>query len=330
MWIFISWSGKKSQKAAEILKKWLKLLYSKFNPFVSSEDIMIGSFWHEELQNALKKSNCGILCLTRENYAEPWLLYEAGALSKLGKAVVPFLINVDKSVIPDPLRQLQSVTFNKDEIRRMVLDFGNFCQNDEPEWREIISGRFDTFYPQLEKSLHELASDSVPQKDAPDGAQMLCESLETARTNAKNIEAILQMQTQQRENIQAILQMQAQQSQDIAILKRKMERQLGMLSRNSLQRSVENFRSTLCGLQGFAQESYYEKGLSVWKLLISRNFTKAKAELSLFESNLKDWMARYKVEAATYPPEAKKVANVMSALLISIADIRRELERASK
>ena len=317
MWIFISWSGKQSQKAAEILKKWLKLLSSKFHPFVSSEDIMIGSFWHEELQNALKKSDCGILCLTSENYAEPWLLYEAGALSsKLGKAVVPFLINVDKSVIPDPLRQLQSVTFNKDEIRRMILDFGKFCQDDEPEWRERISERFDTSYPRLEQSLHELVSDSAPQKDAPDGAQMLRESLETARTNAKNIEAILQMQ--------------AQQSQDIAILKRKMERQLGMLSRNSLQRSVENFRSTLCGLQGFAQESYYEKGLSVWKLLISRNFTKAKAELSLFESNLKDWMARYKVEAATYPPEAKKVANAMSALLISIADIRRELERASK
>jgi hypothetical protein len=49
---------------------------------MSAEDIDAGTRWGSEVTNELAETRCGIICLTQENQKAPWVLFEAGALSK--------------------------------------------------------------------------------------------------------------------------------------------------------------------------------------------------------------------------------------------------------
>jgi hypothetical protein len=51
-------------------------------PWLSAEDIEKGAKWNQVVSGELEKSNFAIICLTPENLGAPWLLFEAGALSK--------------------------------------------------------------------------------------------------------------------------------------------------------------------------------------------------------------------------------------------------------
>ena len=82
MKVFISWSGELSRRVAEILRGWLPNVNQKLDTFVSSQDIEMGSRWEEGIAGQLAGTHCGILCLTPQNREKPWVLFEAGALSK--------------------------------------------------------------------------------------------------------------------------------------------------------------------------------------------------------------------------------------------------------
>jgi hypothetical protein len=79
--IFISWSGARSHAAAQALNNWLPQIVNAFTPWLSSE-IRKGSRWREELTNKLSDTTVGIICLTPSNLESPWILFEAGAISK--------------------------------------------------------------------------------------------------------------------------------------------------------------------------------------------------------------------------------------------------------
>ena len=51
-------------------------------PWVSSEDIPKGTRWGIQLASELEGTHSGIICLVHDNLTEPWLDFEAGALSK--------------------------------------------------------------------------------------------------------------------------------------------------------------------------------------------------------------------------------------------------------
>ena len=80
--IFISWSGPLSQKLGEALRNWLPSALQFVKPYFSPEDIEKGAKWNSEISKELETSNIGIICLTRDNTEKPWILFEAGALSK--------------------------------------------------------------------------------------------------------------------------------------------------------------------------------------------------------------------------------------------------------
>ena len=84
MGVFISWSGKntKSYRVAVTLRDWLQQVVQGCSPWVSTQDIDAGERWGTELFTQLDKHSVGIICVTKENQAEPWLNFEAGALSK--------------------------------------------------------------------------------------------------------------------------------------------------------------------------------------------------------------------------------------------------------
>lgn len=82
MKVFISWSGSLSKKVAEILKPWIKCVLQVTEPFMSAEDIDKGTLWFNVISDQLADTAVGIICLTRDNLDQPWILFEAGSLAK--------------------------------------------------------------------------------------------------------------------------------------------------------------------------------------------------------------------------------------------------------
>jgi hypothetical protein len=66
------------------------------------EDIDKGQRWGLILAEQLESTHAGVICLTPENLTAPWLLFEAGALSKLHKdsKVCTYLIEMPYAAVP--------------------------------------------------------------------------------------------------------------------------------------------------------------------------------------------------------------------------------------
>ncbi len=158
MKVFVSWSGEASHDVAKALKDWLPNVIQAVDVFLSSEDIAKGSVWFQELGTVLDESAFGILCLTRENLAAPWILYEAGALGKRFEQsrVVPLLIGLKVPDLSGPLAQFNASLLDKEEIAKLVAAI-----NGELGATKLTDKQLDkalqTWWPQLEKSLQKAA-----------------------------------------------------------------------------------------------------------------------------------------------------------------------------
>ena len=99
MKVFISWSGDRSRQVAEALRDWLPQVLQFVEPWLSARDIDKGARWGAEVASELSASQFGILCVTPENQSAPWLLFEAGALSKQVEQsrVTPYLFKIRPS-----------------------------------------------------------------------------------------------------------------------------------------------------------------------------------------------------------------------------------------
>jgi len=117
MKVFISWSGERSRKIADLLHKWLPIVHPSVTPYLSAETIEKGVRWANDVAGGLEINNFGLLCLTPENVNAPWLLFEAGALSKLAEArVAPILFQLRPDAIQEgPLAQFQTTVLQDGE-----------------------------------------------------------------------------------------------------------------------------------------------------------------------------------------------------------------------
>jgi anti-anti-sigma regulatory factor len=142
MRVFLSWSGGRSRAAANALKAWLMRLMDDISVWMSEHDIAAGAQWGAALHEQLKQSDFGVLCLTAENIAAPWILYEAGALAVSAKAgcVVPFLIGVGAETLGPPLSLFQSVEAGREGAWKVVraMNQARECPADEGRLREAV------------------------------------------------------------------------------------------------------------------------------------------------------------------------------------------------
>jgi len=159
MKVFLSWSGTKSHKIALAFKDWLPSVIQFIKEddiFVSSEDIDKGSRWSSEIADKLQNSNFGIICVTAENTKAPWLLFEAGALSKFKNTsrVCSFLFDLKEIEKTNPLSQFQSTKFEKEDILKLIksLDKANEKKIDERQ----LTSTYISCYNKLKKSLDKI------------------------------------------------------------------------------------------------------------------------------------------------------------------------------
>ena len=184
MKVFLGWSGTRSKKTAEIFGDWLGQVIQAIDPWISS-DILKGARWSEEIADKLEEAKVGIICLTKENLNENWILFEAGALSKTKDAhVCTFLLDLKPTDIKQPLALFQHTEFEKEDVRKLTHTI-NQAVEDAGE-RSLDVKRLDTifnrFWPDLEEKLKEIVKiQSEVRKPIRSEREILEEILETVR-----------------------------------------------------------------------------------------------------------------------------------------------------
>lgn len=188
--IFISWSGELSKKLAESIRAWIPKVLQSVKPYFTPDDIEKGTKWAKEISGELAESQLGIICLTQDNQHNPWILFEAGALSKnLDEAkVCPILFNFETTDLTGPLSSFQATKFNKEEIKKLLESINNSCNESKLE-QKSLDETFDMWWPKLEdeinKTLKEATITAKPKKRTD--RDILEEILELTRSNSKSL-----------------------------------------------------------------------------------------------------------------------------------------------
>jgi acyl carrier protein len=158
MKIFLSWSGERSKFTARALRDWLPLIFHYAQPWLSEKDISAGDRWGLEIGRELEECSFGIVCLTQENVEAPWILFEAGALSKIVSAnsVCPYLLDIEFSDIGGPLSQFQAKKAEKASTFELVQAIN--AKALEPIISARLSELFEVLWPKLDLRLQEIPS----------------------------------------------------------------------------------------------------------------------------------------------------------------------------
>jgi hypothetical protein len=183
MKIFISWSGTQSNKIAEAFRKWLPSVIQVARPYYSPDDISKGSKWESEISKELEASRIGIICLTPENLSAPWIMFEAGALSKqvAQSKVCPILFGVDPAEVQGPLVPFQAAKFSKEEIFRVLKAINNELDGAKLD-SDVLARVFEMWWPQLNEEIEKIMSAAITsKKDKRTDRDMLEEILSLQR-----------------------------------------------------------------------------------------------------------------------------------------------------
>jgi hypothetical protein len=186
MKVFLSWSGSASRRLAEALRDWLPAVLQAVEPWMSAEDIDKGARWSAHVAGELAHARVGILCLTRENLAAPWILFEAGALSKTLErtAVCPYLWGLRPADLRGPLVQFQAAEANQADTRRLVATI-NAALGEAALSERSLDRAFKTWWPELEKTLATLPAIRPPARPARSERDLLEEMLSLVRELAR-------------------------------------------------------------------------------------------------------------------------------------------------
>ena len=150
--VFLSWSGQRSKEVASLISDWLCCVIQASRPWISSRDLDRGSLWFGEINDQLKDTTVGIICLTQENKARPWILFEAGALAKglSTSRVCTFLIDLEPKDIEDPLAQFNHTFPNRESVLGLVKTLNSSLGQSGLDIR-ILEQVFSTYWPQFEE-----------------------------------------------------------------------------------------------------------------------------------------------------------------------------------
>jgi len=188
--LFISWSGERSKLLAEGLRKWLPGVINAVEPWLSSNDIDPGARWGPELASQLENTRYGIICATADNLNAPWLLFEAGALSKYvdKSRVVPLILDLKPAEIKGPLAQFQAIQTTENDIKKLIIAINQtvFDSGEKGMDKTVVDEAYKLWWPQLKKSIDDIpkAIEGVPQSQRSE-REMIEEILILVRTNTQ-------------------------------------------------------------------------------------------------------------------------------------------------
>jgi hypothetical protein len=190
MKIYLAWSGNRSKAVAQAFKQWLPRVIQSLDPFFSPDDIEKGARWSSELSSLLEHCQVGLLLLTPENQFAPWLLFEAGALSKTPDSRV-ICVTLDGVEPSQPLSQFQNVAFAREEMEKLIEDIRSWSGVPSPSI-SIVRDAFELQWGRFELEVQQaLLIEHVDRKVVePEFGALLNEILGLARLNSKTLSAL--------------------------------------------------------------------------------------------------------------------------------------------
>jgi hypothetical protein len=167
MKLFLSWSGDLSHEVALLLRNWIPQVIQSVEPYVSSEDIDKGTRWSTDIAKELESSFFGIICVTKDNIASPWVNFEAGALSKAidSSKVCPLLFNIKRSEVNGPLLQFQSTVFEKEDFKKLMTSI-NSSLDPHALPVAVFDRSFEKWWPDLEEKINQLKATNHSESSA--------------------------------------------------------------------------------------------------------------------------------------------------------------------
>lgn len=166
MKIFLSWSGERSQQAAEVFENYLPKIFPNCEIFHSPE-IEKGAEWFSEIMEALRESDIGIICLTKENIFSEWVLFETGAMAiGLGEGesrACPFLLDHKTTDVSGPIAELQLTENSEEDIRRIIETINN-CSNGGFKSQHLASV-CENWVPQIMEELNSIEKKTSEEEE---------------------------------------------------------------------------------------------------------------------------------------------------------------------
>ena len=163
---------------------------------MSEREVQKGTRGLHEIARALEGIKVGITCLTPENLGAPWILYEAGALSKAlddeTRLCTYLLGGLHFQDVKPPLGMFQATKADKEDTRKLVHSI-NLAVGSAPVPEPDLDEIFDAMWPKLEERIQTMpqAEENVDAKRSPE--DMIAEILELSRADAnrrKNIDGL--------------------------------------------------------------------------------------------------------------------------------------------
>lgn len=197
--IFLSWSKNQSKEYALIFNRELKILFPTpgFEIFMSDEDISMGSLGITTILDNLSSSEFGIFFITEENQGEPWLNFEAGALSKgiTENRVIPIGFDgIEIGFLNTPLKNFQGFTFEEEKFKASMKQIN--AASDAP----LANASFDVLLASCWNNITESMEKLPPKKkeakkkdlDIVEGKLNLIIS-ELSKVNSSHASGVLQI-----------------------------------------------------------------------------------------------------------------------------------------
>lgn len=196
MKVFLSWSGAASKAVATTLHGWLPTVIQTVRPYMSAESIDKGERWSLDISKQLEETHFGVICVTPENIEAPWVLFEAGALSKsMEKAKVsPLLFGLGPSDFSgSPMLQFQLTLFKKEDFLKLLHSMNSAAPDTERITSDVLNKSFERAWSELESEISRIdfgAAPGKPKRGKPEASDdklsgVLDELLTIARSQMK-------------------------------------------------------------------------------------------------------------------------------------------------
>lgn len=190
MKVFISWSGERSKRVAELTSAWLKCVIQASEPWVSTQDIDRGALWNPEINEQLNNSLTGIICLTKENKNNPWILFESGALAKglSNSRICTLLIDLEHADIKPPLAQFNHTLPNEVDILKLLKTINKHLGDGALD-EQTLGNVFKQFWPVFESEFKGILEKTTEGNVEPPRTNddILTEILESTRSLSKRM-----------------------------------------------------------------------------------------------------------------------------------------------
>lgn len=195
MKIFLSWSKEPAKTIASEFRDIIGMVIPGVEVWMSERDIPKGDRWSAAIATELEETHTGIVVVTRQNRLEPWLFFEAGALSKSVAAgqVHPLVVGLGPDELAGPLSQFQATKFEHDDVLDLFRQIN--AQVAKPKADSQLVRDFDRVWPKLRDDVLEAVgrADGAPSdaKAQTSSAQASVRSLELDSVDEATLKTLI-------------------------------------------------------------------------------------------------------------------------------------------